>query len=199
MPSTSTARKSLELSAAEIRTLPSRGEAERASNFVDRYGIQITGTETVWLTVPAKTAVIEIVLEAQSMARALRGRDLVGAEQLETWSKDRCFTDTSAVSKTLWIQGFFPGSLRLALPNQLELLRSKGLVAPRREEFVAGAVAGFIAAGRSLFRGYLIRTEQSTFCFGESGLLELEGLNPGVHPTAGIAASLRKSRNSPVM
>ena len=134
--------------------------------FIDKYGIEVLAESQVALTLPEGATRIEFLQEAQEIAKKLHGQDGIWPGRLERWTKDRAFTDTVDEIRELAVDGNVKGSTNHTRSEQ----EKKGWNDVDFQDLAVAHAAYFIATGKDLFAGNIVRARGGALFFSSLGL-----------------------------
>jgi hypothetical protein len=155
-----------EISSSEaVATGPSVLEARR-QEFVTKYSIKVLGEGQVSFTLPSGTSRIDLLNEAQALAPDLLGRNAVHPSRLEPWKKDSAFTAKVKEGLKRPIDGNVRGSTRMTTPEQ----EARGWNNVDLCDLATAHVLYFIATGKDLFAGNVVRARGGALYFHADGL-----------------------------
>ena len=152
-----------------------KGQFEQLSlqeRFVYKYSVEKINDHQVRLVLPKGVSRIDLLNEAQGIARELYGRDAVYPDHLKDWQKEDDFR-TKTTSKTkLWIDGRVEGLDGKTRKQQERLIKKQWgetQMAPLADLAVAHA-AFYILTGENLFQGQVVRACDGMLYFSGDGL-----------------------------
>ncbi|RIL12309.1 MAG: hypothetical protein DCC75_00665 [Proteobacteria bacterium] len=134
--------------------------------FLDRYGIKALAESQVALVIPKGVSRIQFLQEAQALVREQDERDLVWPDRLKSWAGDRAFTNTTTETLKLAVDGNVKGSTNHTRRQQEE----KGWNNVEIQDLAVAHVAYFIATGKDLFAGNIVRARGGALNFISNGL-----------------------------
>lgn len=157
----------------EIRdALPNTGEeadtdmAPEREAFVAKYGIRVLADSQVAVTLPAGSTRIEFLREAQELAPKLYGQNAILPDRLQNWSGARVFTDAIEGALSLAIDGNVKDSTGQTRSEQEE----EGWNNVDIQDLAVAHAAYFIATGKNLFAGNIVRARGGALYFYSYGL-----------------------------
>ena len=163
---------------SETLVLPIRSLKEQfeqlslQERFVSKYSVEKINDHQVRFVLPKGTSRIDLLNEAQGIARGLYGQDAVYPSQLEDWQKEDDFR-TKTTSKTkLGIDGRvegLDGKTRKQQERLIEKQWGETQMAPLADLAVAHT-AFFILTGKDLFQGQFVRACGGALHFYGDGL-----------------------------
>ena len=140
--------------------------------FVSKYSVEKINDHQVRFVLPKGISRIDLLNEAQGIARGLYGQDAVYPSQLEDWQKEDDFR-TKTTSKTkLGIDGRvegLDGKTRKQQERLIEKQWGETQMAPLADLAVAHT-AFFILTGKDLFQGQYVRACGGALSFISDGL-----------------------------
>ena len=135
--------------------------------FVSKYSVEKINDHQVRFVLPKGVSRIDLLNEAQGIARELYGQDAVYPSQLEDWQKEDDFR-TKTTSKTkLGIDGRVEELDAKTRKEQESVLKEQ--MAPLADLAVAHT-AFFILTGKDLFHGQVVRACGGALFFDSDGL-----------------------------
>ena len=134
--------------------------------FVSKYSVEKINDHQVRFIIPKGTSRIDLLNEAQGIARELYGRDAVYPSQLKNWQKEDDFRSKTTSTTKLGIDGRVEG---LDAKSREEQERLLGKMAPLADLAVAHA-AFFILTGKDLFQSQWVRACGGALRFNSYGL-----------------------------
>jgi len=173
----------------------------RKQSFVGKYGIVILGESKVSFTIPKGASVLDLLNDAQKVARTLYGRDAIYPNSLKTWSSEKAFTVAASKALKLSIDGNVPGSTDKTGDEQVAILKKQDLQLPEIEHLAAAHAAYFIATGKSLFDGNWVRASGGALFFVVLGLRGVGFLGDDragdVAASAALPSRIEKEQETP--
>jgi hypothetical protein len=138
--------------------------------FIAKYNIQVHGSHEVSFVLPKGVSRYEMLCEAQGLVAERDNRNLVLPTQLERWKDDKTFKATSTTPERIQIDGHVAGGDGKTRANQESFLKSKGLPQANLEDLAAAFVAFYVATGKDLFEGKVVRAAGGALNFYSLGL-----------------------------
>ena len=135
--------------------------------FVSKYSVEKINDHQVRFIIPKGTSRIDLLNEAQGIARELYGQDAVDPSQLEDWQKDDDFRSKTTSTTKLWIDGRVKELDAKSREEQERVLKEQ--MAPLADLAVAHT-AFFILTGKDLFQGQWVRACGGALRFNSDGL-----------------------------
>ena len=135
--------------------------------FVSKYSVEEINDHQVRFVLPKGVSRIDLLNEAQGIARELYGQDAVFSHQLEKWQKDEDFTSKTTSTTKLWIDGRVKELDAKTRKEQESDLKEQ--MAPLADLAVAHT-AFFILTGKDLFQGQFVRACGGALDFFSRGL-----------------------------
>ena len=136
--------------------------------FVSKYSVEKINDHQVRFIIPKGTSRIDLLNEAQGIARELYGRDAVRPDHLKNWQKEDDFRSKTTSTTKLWIDGRVKGLDAKSRKEQESVLKEQ--MAPLADLAVAHT-AFFILTGKNLFQGQAVRACGGALCFSSHGLV----------------------------
>ena len=140
--------------------------------FVSKYSVEKINDHQVRFIIPKGTSRIDILNEAQGIARELYGRDAVYPSQLKNWQKEDDFRSKTTSTTKLGIDGRVNGLDAKTRKEQERLIEKQWgetQMAPLADLAVAHT-AFFILTGKDLFQGQFVRACGGALYFDSDGL-----------------------------
>ena len=162
--------------------------------FIAKYNIQVHGPHEVSFVLPKGVSRYEMLCEAQGLVAERDNLNLVWTNQLERWKDDKTFKATSTTPERIQIDGHVEGGDGMNRADQEAFLKSKGLPQANLEDLAAAFVAFYVATGKNLFEGQVVRAAGGVLRFFSFGL-GVSGID-GDHSLSNRAVSSRVPRNS---
>ena len=138
--------------------------------FVSKYSVEEINDHQVRFVLPKGVSRIDLLNEAQGIARELYGQDAVYPSQLEDWQKEDDFRTKTTSTTKLWIDGRVKELDAKTRQEQERLLKKQGGIAPLADLAVAHT-AFFILTGEDLFQGQFVRACGGALYFFSFGLV----------------------------
>ena len=141
--------------------------------FVSKYSVEKINDHQVRFVLPKGTSRIDLLNEAQGIARELYGQDAVDPSQLEDWQKEDDFRTKTTSTTKLWIDGRvegLDGKTRKQQERLIEKQWGETQMAPLADLAVAHT-AFFILTGKDLFQGQVVRACGGALYFDSYGLV----------------------------
>ena len=135
--------------------------------FVYKYSVKKINDHQVRLVLPKGTSRIDLLNEAQGIARELYGQDAVRPDHLKNWQKEDDFRTKTTSTTKLWIDGRVKGLDAKSRKEQESVLKEQ--MAPLADLAVAHT-AFFILTGKNLFQGQAVRACGGALFFSGFGL-----------------------------
>ena len=135
--------------------------------FVYKYSVKKINDHQVRLVLPKGTSRIDLLNEAQEIARELYGRDAVYPDHLKDWQKEDNFRSKTTSTTKLGIDGRVEGLDAKSRKEQESDLKEQ--MAPLADLAVAHT-AFFILTGKDLFQGQYVRACGGALSFISDGL-----------------------------
>ena len=136
--------------------------------FVSKYSVEKINDHQVRFVLPKGTSRIDLLNEAQGIARGLYGRDAVWPDQLKKWQKEDNFRSKTTSTTKLGIDGRVEELDAKTRKEQERVLKEQ--MAPLADLAVAHT-AFFILTGKDLFQGQVVRACGGALGFYSSGLV----------------------------
>ena len=158
---------------SETLVLPIRSLKEQfeqlslQERFVYKYSVEKINDHQVQLVLPKGVSRIDLLNEAQEIARGLYGRDAVWPIKLKDWGKEHNFTSKTTSTTKLCIDGRVKELDAKSREEQERLLKEQ--MAPLADLAVAHT-AFFILTGKNLFQGQAVRACGGALGFYSDGL-----------------------------
>ena len=158
---------------SETLVLPIRSLKEQfeqlslQERFVYKYSVEKINDHQVRFIIPKGVSRIDLLNEAQGIARELYGRDAVYPSQLKNWQKEDDFRSKTTSTTKLWIDGRVKGLDAKSRKEQESVLKEQ--MAPLADLAVAHT-AFFILTGKNLFQGQAVRACGGALYFVSCGL-----------------------------
>lgn len=172
---------------ADLKALASRYAApsleSRRDALLKDYGIEVLGEGKVRLTLDG-TSRIEFLREVKRVALELHGRPAVNAPCLEQWSGEQAFTEK--ISKGIAVDGNVADSTRMTRAEQ----RRKGWNNADLPDLAVAHAAYFLATGKDLFGGNIVRARGGALFFHASGLGVNDSDDDGRYDNVAACAAL---------
>jgi hypothetical protein len=162
--------------------------------FIAKYNIQVHGPHEVSFVLPTGTSRYEMLCEAQALVAVRDSRDLVWPDQLEQWEQATTFKATSTTPERIQIDGHVAGGDGMSRADQEAFLESKKLPQANLEDLAAAFVAFYVATGKDLFEGKVVRAAGGALDF-DSFVLSVHGIDDASSDSA-VAVASRVPRNS---
>lgn len=140
-------------------------EAQKQA-FIEKYGIKVLAESQVALILPEGTSRIELLKEAQKLAKKLHGSDAIWPDRLSNWTEDAAFTAKVGETLKLAVDGNVKGSTNQTRSEQ----ESKGWNNVDLKDLAVANAAYFIATGKDLFDGNVVRARGGALRFSGGGL-----------------------------
>ena len=187
----------LSLSAASLDTTTGTSLEARKQAFLEKYGVRTDlGESKVEFTLPKDASVMDLLRDAQALARELHGRDAVHPCALRMWSEYGAFNAKASEAIARSIDGNVAESTCKSRNEQVALLTGLKLEMPEMEHLAAAHAAYFIASGKDLFDGNVVRARREALRFLPDGLCVIDCI--GDYPYDDGAASADLSPRNPV-
>ena len=157
--------------------------------FVSKYSVEKINDHQVRFIIPKGTSRIDLLNEAQGIARRLYGRDAVRPDHLKNWQKEDDFRSKTTSTTKLGIDGRVNGLDAKTRKEQERLIEKQWgetQMAPLADLAVAHT-AFFILTGKDLFQGQFVRACGGALYFLGSGLDVLH--YDGDYSTGDVSAS----------
>ena len=135
--------------------------------FVSKYSVEEINDHQVRFVLPKGVSRIDLLNEAQGIARELYGQDAVYPSQLEDWQKEDDFRTKTTSTTKLWIDGRVEGLDGKTRKQQESDLKEQ--MAPVADLAVAHT-AFFILTGKDLFQRQVVRACGGALFFRSFGL-----------------------------
>ena len=136
--------------------------------FVSKYSVEKINDHQVRFVLPKGVSRIDLLNEAQGIARELYGQDAVYPSQLEDWQKEDDFRTKTTSTTKLGIDGRVEGLDAKSREDQESHLGE--MMAPLADLAVAHT-AFFILTGKDLFQGQFVRACGGALYFFSFGLV----------------------------
>ena len=136
--------------------------------FVSKYSVEKINDHQVRFIIPKGTSRIDLLNEAQGIARELYGRDAVDPSHLKNWQKEDDFRTKTTSTTKLGIDGRVKGLDAKSRKEQESVLKEQ--MAPLADLAVAHT-AFFILTGKNLFQGQAVRACGGALLFNSVGLV----------------------------
>jgi hypothetical protein len=153
--------------AGEAPTVPAE---QQKLALISKYKIEVLGESQVTLTLPKGTTRADFLTEVQAVAAELYGRNAIYPSRLETWAKDQAFTSKKSKAETTSIDGNVKGSTDKIRSAQETFLKKQGLSMPELENLAVAHAAYFLATGKDLFAGNVVRARGGALRFNDFGV-----------------------------
>ena len=135
--------------------------------FVSKYSVEKINDHQVRFVLPKGTSRIDLLNEAQEIARGLYGQDAVDPDRLKNWQKKDDFRSKTTSTTKLGIDGRVEGLDAKSRKEQERVLKEQ--MAPLADLAVAHT-AFFILTGKDLFQGQVVRACGGALYFISFGL-----------------------------
>ena len=135
--------------------------------FVSKYSVEKINDHQVRFVLPKGTSRIDLLNEAQEIARGLYGQDAVDPDRLKNWQKKDDFRSKTTSTTKLGIDGRVEGLDAKSRKEQERVLKEQ--MAPLADLAVAHT-AFFILTGKDLFQGQVVRACGGALYFDSYGL-----------------------------
>ena len=135
--------------------------------FVSKYSVEEINDHQVRFVLPKGVSRIDLLNEAQGIARELYGQDAVYPSQLEDWQKEDDFRTKTTSTTKLWIDGRVKELDAKTRKEQESDLKEQ--MAPLADLAVAHT-AFFILTGKDLFQRQVVRACGGALFFRSFGL-----------------------------
>ena len=135
--------------------------------FVSKYSVEKINNHQVQFVLPKGISRIDLLNEAQGIARELYGQDAVYPSQLEDWQKEDDFRTKTTSTTKLWIDGRVKELDAKTRKEQESDLKEQ--MAPLADLAVAHT-AFFILTGKDLFQRQVVRACGGALFFRSFGL-----------------------------
>jgi hypothetical protein len=162
----------------------------RRQDFVTKYNIKVLGEGQVSFTLPNGASRIDILNEAQALSPELHGRPAVYAERLAKWTVDSAYTEKVTADTAKSVDGNVSNSIRMNRAEQ----EAKGWNNIDLADLAAAHAAYFIATGKDLFGGNVVRACGGALYFYADGL-NVHGCNDAHRDSYVAASAALPSRN----
>jgi hypothetical protein len=182
----------LKASGAAFREL--RNSLTPTDLFIAKYNIQVHGPHEVSFVLPKGVSRYEMLCEAQGLVAGRESRDLVYSVQLEKWKDEKTFQDTCIAPERIQIDGHVAGGDAKTRADQEALLRRKSLPQANIEDLAAAFVAFYVATGKDLFEGKVVRAAGGALCFNSNGFYVYALVD--AYSLSRVAVGSRVPRNS---
>ena len=182
----------LKVSGEEFKNL--RNTLTPTDLFIAKYNIQVHGPHEVSFVLPKGVSRYEMLCEAQGLVAERDNLNLVWTNQLERWKDDKTFKATSTTPERIQIDGHVEGGDGMNRADQEAFLKSKGLPQANLEDLAAAFVAFYIATGKNLFEGQVVRAAGGVLGFFSYGL-RVNGIHDAYSGSV-MAVSSRVPRNT---
>ena len=136
--------------------------------FVSKYSVEEINDHQVRFVLPKGVSRIDLLNEAQGIARELYGQDAVYPSQLEDWQKEDDFRTKTTSTTKLWIDGRVKELDAKTRKEQESDLKEQ--MAPLADLAVAHT-AFFILTGKDLIQGQFVRACGGALHFHSYGLV----------------------------
>ena len=136
--------------------------------FVSKYSVEKINDHQVRFVLPKGTSRIDLLNEAQEIARGLYGQDAVDPDRLKNWQKKDDFRSKTTSTTKLGIDGRVEGLDAKSRKEQERVLKEQ--MAPLADLAVAHT-AFFILTGKDLFQGQVVRACGGALYFDSYGLV----------------------------
>jgi len=137
--------------------------AARKEAFITKYEIEVLGKGQVAVNLNETTR-IAFFREAQDLARELHGQNAIYTNRLEQWAQEEKFQ--ASPENPLRVDGNVAKSTNMARTEQEE----KGWNNVDIEDLAVAHTAYFIATGKDLFDGKIVRARGGALYFCDDGL-----------------------------
>ncbi len=134
--------------------------------------ITVLGERKVSLTLPEGMSRADFLHKVQPLVREVYGRDVIPPNRLEAWATDMEFTaKPSKYSQTvIAIDGHVAGTTHRTRAEQVLFLDKQRLQMPDLCDLAVAHAAYFLATGKDLFSGDIVRARGGALYFNSSGL-----------------------------
>ncbi len=162
--------------------------------FIAKYNIQVHGSHEVSFVLPKGVSRSEMLCEAQGLvAERENGRNLVLPNYLKTCTDDKTFQATTTTPEWIQIDGHVDGGDAKNRADQEAFLKDKRLPQANLEDLAAAFVAFYVATGKNLFEGKVVRAAGGALDFFIIGL-DVSGIDDD-NSHGSVAVSSRVPRN----
>ena len=167
-----------------------------AAPFVTKYRIQVLGESKVCFTLPKGASVLDLLNDAQALSGELYGRNAVYRPHLVSWSRDRAFKLKMDEPQQFLIDGNVADSTGKTRKAQEKFLKKQKpeLEMPELRHLAAGHAAFFLATGKDLFGGKVVRARGGVLGSDVEGVRSVACYD-GIRSSLVVAAAALPSRN----
>jgi hypothetical protein len=153
------------------KALGPNAEARRQALIAD-CKITVLGEGKVSLTLPEGMSRAEFLGKVQPLAKEVYGhdRDAIYPPRFDNWAADKEFTAKPSSPVAIAIDGYVEGSTRKTRDEQVVFLSSKRLQMPDLSDLAVAHAAYFLATGKDLFQGDVVRARGGPLDFYSLGL-----------------------------
>ena len=144
----------------EVPSLESRKAA-----LIKEFGIEVVGEGKVWLTL-GETSRIDFLRKVQEVATELHGRPAIYSSRLESWATEAAFTAKPKKGEEIGVDGNVANSTRNTRAEQ----DAEGWNNVDLSDLAVAHAAYFLATGKDLFAGNVVRARGGALYFHERGL-----------------------------
>jgi hypothetical protein len=162
--------------------------------FIAKYNIQVHGPHEVSFVLPKGVSRYEMLCEAQGLVAGRDNRNLVYPDRLNKWEAEATFKSTSTTPERIQIDGHVDGGDGMNRADQEAFLKNMGLPQANLEDLAAAFVAFYVATGKNLFEGKVVRAAGGALSFNSVGL-GVDGIDDGLS-SSDMAVASRVPLNS---
>ena len=144
----------------EVSSLESRKAA-----LIKEFGIEVVGEGKVWLTL-GETSRIDFLRKVQEVATELHGRPAIYSPDLESWATEAAFTAKPKNGEEIGVDGNVANSTGKTRAEQ----DAKGWNNVDLSDLAVAHAAYFLATGKDLFAGIVVRARGGALYFHVHGL-----------------------------
>jgi len=137
---------------------------------MEKYQINVLGEGQVSLNL-AGSSRIDFLREVQALSPQLHSQNAIWPDRLEKWAREKEFTEKSADgAPSISIDGNVRGSTNMNRREQETFLKRRDLAMPELCDLAVAHAAYFIATGKDLFGGNVVRARGGARSFHGGGL-----------------------------